>query len=339
MWRPFREELVPPGEVVSFDEWTFFDSVRVTPASGGEARPALRVLEAVRGVTVLYGESGLGKTTLLQALAGRAERPVALLHAAECGPGLLDALRARLPRHARGDKRFLRALVQRGAPDIFVDAVHEALPEMRAKLTEEVQALSGVNVLLTIQPVEGWRVPEGAKEWQLEPLRAQDIAPFLLKQGTAAVEAAGPGSLAERQRKFAARTAAFLNDFERLPAEDVRAVAVRRMLGNPMEAVLAAELLAAGQTPDPNRLLKQRMEHLAEDYTAQCGGEFPAAAFAEHLKTWRASGAPLLRMDVFSGVAAFLAKHRLLRKSADGVEAWRFRHDKVMEWFLRPGEA
>ena len=49
----------------------------------------------------------------------------------------------------------------------------------------------------------------------------------------------------------------------------------------------------------------------------------------------RASGAPLLRLDLFAGVASFLARHRLLRKIAGGAEAWRFRHDKIMEWFLR----
>jgi hypothetical protein len=66
MWRPFREALVPPGEVVSFDEWTFFDAVRVS-RKGGESQPALTALEARGVVTVLRGESGLGETTLLQA--------------------------------------------------------------------------------------------------------------------------------------------------------------------------------------------------------------------------------------------------------------------------------
>jgi len=333
MWRPFREALVPPGEVVSFDEWTFFDAVRVKQ-EGVESQPALRVLEARGGVTVLRGESGLGKTTLLQALAGRASRPVALLRAVECSGGLMESLRSRLPRRARGDAAFLRGLVIRGSPDILVDAVHEALPEVRAKLSAEVESLAGANVLLTTQPVE-WTPPTGAAVWQLEPLRVQDISPFLLKQGTAAVEAAGAGSLAERQRAFAARAAAFLDELEKLPPESARAVSLRRMLGNPMEAVLAAELLAAGQTPDPDRLLEQRMEHLTEDYTVEHGGEFPGSAFAEHLRSWRASGAPLLRLDVFAGVASFLARHRLLRKMADGAEAWRFRHDKIMEWFLR----
>jgi hypothetical protein len=168
----------------------------------------------------------------------------------------------------------------------------------------------------------------------LQPLRAQDIAPFLLKQGTAAVETAGSRSLAERQRAFTERVESFLQELEHLPPDCERAVALRRMLGNPMEAVLAAELLAAGRTPEPGRLLEQRMEHLEEEYAGEHGDPFPARPFAEHLLAWRQSGAPELRLSVFEIVASFLARHRLLRKS--GEDDWRFRHDKIMEWFLRP---
>lgn len=35
------------------------------------------------------------------------------------------------------------------------------------------------------------------------------------------------------------------------------------------------------------------------------------------------------------GVASFLAKLRLMRKNTAGEDSWRFRHDKIMEWFLR----
>ena len=58
-----------------------------------------------------------------------------------------------------------------------------------------------------------------------------------------------------------------MDELEKLPPESARAVSLRRMLGNPMEVVLAAELLAAGQTPDPDRLLEQRMEHLGRTGT------------------------------------------------------------------------
>ena len=47
------------------------------------------------------------------------------------------------------------------------------------------------------------------------------------------------------------------------------------------------------------------------------------------------SGAPLLRLELFEKTATFLARHRLLRKNSEG-DGWRFRHDKILDWFLRP---
>ena len=332
MWRPFREQLVPPGEVLTFDEWTFFDAVRIAP-EGGAACAALPVLRLWRGVGVLRGESGLGKTTLLQALVSSASRPAMLLRAVECREGLPAAMQARLPLHARGDGEFLRALLVRGSPDVYLDAVQEAPAEVQARISRDVASLPGANFLLTTQP-GAWQPPAGAMVWDVQPLRAADIAPFLLKQGTAAIEAAGGQSLAERQRAFAARVQSFMDELATLPPDDPRATAQRRMLCNPMEAVLAAELLAAGQTPDPARLLEQRMEHLAEDFAAEHRAAFPAHPFAAHLLDWRHSGRPDPDLAQFDSVASFLARHRLLRKT--GESGWRFRHDKILDWFLRP---
>jgi HEAT repeat protein len=335
MWRPFREQLVPPGEVLTFDEWTFFDAVRIAP-EGGAPFAALPVLRLWRGVGVLRGESGLGKTTLLQALVSAASRPAVLLRAVECSEGLTAAIQARLPQGLRGDAAFLRALLGRGSPDVYVDAVQEAPAEVQARLTKDAESLPGGNILFTTQPC-AWMPPAGAMVWDVQPLRAADIAPFLLKQGTAAIEAAGGQSLAQRQAAFTARLQTFLNELSALQENDPRAVAQTRMLSNPMEAVLAAELLAAGQTPDPARLLAQRMEHLEEDFAAEQGGAFPARPLAAHLLAWRQSGRPDPDFVDLSGVASFLARHRLLRKI--GETGWRFRHDKILDWFLRPARA
>jgi len=335
MWRPFREQLVPPGEVLTFDEWTFFDAVRIAP-DGGAPCAALPVLRLWRGVGVLRGDSGLGKTTLLQALVSAAARPAVLLRAVECREGLTAAIQARLPQGVRGDAAFMRALLVRGSPDVYVDAVQEAPAEVQARLTTDAESLQGANILFTTQPC-AWTPPAGEIVWDVQPLRAADIAPFLLKQGTAAIEAAGGQSLAERQQVFTGRVQTFLDELSALPPDDPRAAAQRGMLSNPMEAVLAAELLAAGQTPDPARLLEQRMEHLAEDFAAEQGGAFPARPLAAHLLAWRQSGRPDPDLEDFAGVASFLARHRLLRKA--GETGWRFRHDKILDWFLRPALA
>jgi hypothetical protein len=338
LWRPFQEALVPPTEVQTFDEWTFFDSVRIRKAGSAEdSLPALPTLQSLTGSAVLQGVSGLGKTTLLQALVASASTPVAFLRAADCREGFLTTLRNRLPIHARNDPNFLRALIVKGSPAIFIDAVHEAPPAVQAQLTEEINALKGGRFILTAQPV-AWHPPQDASVWEIEPLRPQDIAPFLLKQGTAAIEAAGSHALPDKWKDFKTRVESFLDELKDRPLDDPRAEAIRRMLRNPMEAVLAAELLAAGETPDPARLLAQRLEHFTEEYAAQYEVPFPSESFAAHLVTWRLTGAPLLSMMDFENVAEFLAKHRLLRKQPD-ADGWRFRHDKIADWFLAPAFA
>ena len=78
------------------------------------------------------------------------------------------------------------------------------------------------------------------------------------------------------------------------------------------------------------------MSHLMEEYASHHDSCFPSVVFAEHLLTARLTGVPLISMDSFEEVASFLAKHRFLRKNSDAGAGWRFRHDKIMDWFLAP---
>jgi hypothetical protein len=248
----------------------------------------------------------------------------------------LETLRRRLPGHAQGDPAFLRKLVKSGSLLIMIDAVHEASVSVQERLVNEVESLSGGRFLLTTQPVV--RIaPKDSTVCEVLPLRTEDVSAFLLKQGTAAIESMGAGSLAAKSQAFSSRVRAFLDEIAALPFDDPRAESIRRMLSNPLEAVLAAEILAAGgDAPVPGRLLAQRIAHIEQDYAAAHGEAFPAMAFASHLCACRLSGAPSLSMLGFEDVAALLARHRLLRKGPGEDAGWRFRHDKIMDWFLLP---
>ena len=109
--------------------------------------------------------------------------------------------------------------------------------------------------------------------------------------------------------------------------------------GKPVtEGWLAKQLRPYGVSPRTIRIGDAVAKgYLEEDFTAEHGGSFPAQPFAEHLLAWRQSGRPDPALEPFSVVASFLARHRLLRKS--GQLGWRFRHDKILDWFLRPALA
>lgn len=326
LWRPYREELVLPEDTVSFDEWTFFDGVQLTAGSGDRRYPALSTLRGWSGTSVLSGASGLGKTTLLQALAGIEGKPVALLRAADCPQGIPAALAARLP--VQADAGFLRELLGRGSPAVLVDAMHETTGAVQEAILASLP--QGARVLLSTQPT-GWVPSADTLVWHLQPLRPRDLRDFLLKQGAVAVEATRGEGLAERHREFAERVDAFLQDATALPPDSAESAAMRAMLANPMEAVLCAELLAAGQTPQPQNLLRQRLEQFVTGYTRETGDPFPAEALAASIQRSRREGTDLFSLDGLGSVADFLARHRLLRTCPG--KGWRFRHDKIMEWF------
>ncbi|HEX2747074.1 MAG TPA: hypothetical protein VHM91_03675, partial [Verrucomicrobiales bacterium] len=145
LWKPFRESLLPPAELQTFDEWSFFDSIRMAPLSpvAGGALPALQVLRNLSGVWVLQGASGLGKTTLLQCLAAESPTPAAFVRASTCQDGIVETLRRRLPRHAQGDAAFLRKLIRSGSLLVMIDAVHEAAIPVQERLVREVESLRG----------------------------------------------------------------------------------------------------------------------------------------------------------------------------------------------------
>jgi hypothetical protein len=321
----------------TFDEWTFFDSVRMAPRSptAGEPIPALKELRNLRGTWVLQGVSGLGKTTLLQCLAVESQSPAAFVRASTCQDGLLEIIRHRLPEHVQGDPEFLRMLVESGSLLVMIDAVHEAATPVQERLVSEVESLSSGKFLLTTQPVV--RIaPRDSKVCEILPLLPEDSNEFLIKQGNAAIEAMHGGSVSAKREAFASRVREFLEDVSALPESDARARAIRRMLSNPMDAVFAAEVLASGETPRPGQLLAQRIGQVKTDYESVTGAPFPELAFATHLCASRLTGAPSVNMDEFPDVAAVLARHRLLRKGPGDDAGWRFRHDRIMDWLLLP---
>jgi hypothetical protein len=186
LFRPFRDSLVQVAEQDAFDdssyyEWTRVELANPTAKGRGKKHLAVKWFTPLRGQWVLQGASGLGKTMLLRRIC-RAHRGVPVfLKANDCNGGVITAVQDRLAGRLR-DERFLRTLVHAGAIDILIDGLNEAAPDVRTRITKDLEENFRGRFLLTTQPLSGWTPPRTARLATLLPLEDDEVGDFLKTQ-------------------------------------------------------------------------------------------------------------------------------------------------------------
>mgnify|MGYP006271438765 CR=1 FL=1 len=324
--RPFRRSLLADAQLADLARHAVFTDARLRLA--GTERRALDVLSPLRGQFVIEGESGIGKSFLLRHLAGRSRRLTVFLPAYRCEGGVLAAIQAKL-QGAATDTAFLKSIVHLGALDILVDGVNEVAPETRAKIADFVQEHFAGNVLLATQPFSTtqWQPPTTAERCRLLPLDRGEIATFLISRVDGLPEDAVVTGEAYRLR-----ARAFV---DALDDDGLRAV-----LANPMDAQLAAEILARGETPDLLGLQEQAFALMRADYARLYPDRrFPTERLAEAVYRMRLEDRFDLSGDDFAAEIAAMEPHKMLlrrvTRSAAGTRTmWRFRHDRLVDFFL-----
>ncbi|MEM5300062.1 HEAT repeat domain-containing protein [Burkholderia sp. JPY481] len=338
MFIPFRNSLVQCGALAGFDGRSYFPDSDVIESGGRGAensrRPLSAALPNVDGQVVLEGESGLGKTVAVQRMAIGSRRIAVLLRATECREGVVAAIQARLKGQV-SDESYLRTLIHQGAIDVLIDGLNEATPETRSRIVQFVEESFHGNFIVTTQPMD-WERPRTARALTLQPLRADQIETFLVRQWPAIARSA---TLDEATYGKAVTTyvAGLVAD-----TDDATAL---RVLSNPMEASIVSELLSRGERPDLLRLVEQRLARMETEFRARENRPFPYTRFAEQVYAWRVSGAPYFDPTGFDAEVSMLVEHKLMVartvpvRSADAtkeVTRWWFRHDRFMEFCLLP---
>jgi hypothetical protein len=339
MLLPFQAAFLPQGILEQLSERAYFTDCEVLLEKNRRTDPRrLQVKEALRGIrgqVVLKGQSGLGKTLLLLRLALTAKEPVVFLRATECSDGVIAAIQKKVQGQVR-DTGYLRSLIYAGGLKVLIDGLNEASPDARARITQFVEEYFKGDFILTTQPIS-WEPPATARVYALQPLQPEQIKPFLLKQWEAIQSRA---TLDGAQYE-----AAVLRYVEAIGKDSQASDADARLLtlSNPMDATLAAELLARGETPDPFRLVEQRYRVMAEGFREREGRDFQLTRFSERVYEWRKSGEPDISTEGFEPEVAALVQDRLMiertevirkEKGGEEVSRWFFRHDKIMEFFL-----
>ena len=334
MFVPFQPSLVQRGALSGFDASSYFPDSDVAEQGVHSCRPLSAVLPEVTGQVVLEGESGLGKTTAVLRLASTSRRIAVLLRATECSQGVVAAVQSRLKGQV-GDEKYLRSLIHVGAIDVLIDGLNEATPDARSRIVQFVEESFRGNFILTTQPMD-WVRPRTARVLRLRALRPDQIEDFLHRQWPAVRGDARMDEVAYGQ--------VVKGYVVEIAAED-EAESWLKVLSNPMEASLVAELLSRGERPNLLRLVEQRFVAMEKEFHERENRPFPYSRFAEQVYTWRVSGKPYYDPAGFDAEVAMLVEHKLMIartvsvRSPDAIKEenrWWFRHDKFMEFCLLP---
>jgi len=170
----------------------------------------------------------------------------------------------------------------------------------------------------------------------MQPLTQEQIEQFLIS----------------RQSSFTEQTIVSGNDYDQacrtylgVTLSDRQASevleAATRVLSNPMDLTLVAQMLAAGQEPDLFHLHEQQYRLMAADYqNVHLNQEFPLPTFSEAIYQMRIRDAVAIPQEEFLEEIKTMVRHKMvvIRQSlgAQGQPKteWQFRHDKIMEFFI-----
>jgi HEAT repeat protein len=330
LFTPFVDILVADAQLWKLrDEHWFAESRASDLSSDGKSQPLSELLPGMRGQIVIVGESGLGKTMFLRKLVEQAVnqgRVIAFLPAEECADGVLEALQKRLEGPAK-DAAFLRDLIYAGVLDVCIDGLNQVSPEQRGKIVDFMDRFVHGNVIVTTQPI-AWRTPKLARIIHLEPLFENQILAFMESRAVC------PNSI-HMGDKFLTACRKWLANIKTSDN-----ASIRKILSNPLDLTVAAELIATGKQPDILDMQGQQYHMMSAQYREECGKDFPLERVAEAAYEMRLKGKQEFPVKAFQLEARYLATHRLLlcRQSANGagstLEWWVFRHDKFLEFFV-----
>ncbi|WP_204138693.1 HEAT repeat domain-containing protein [Halomicronema sp. CCY15110] len=352
LFAPFQDSLLADAGLAGFTPAAYFPDSTVETKATGEQQPLQQAIPAIKGQVILEGESGLGKTMFLRHLIQRTlqrrqgrsrfevikyitrpPRTMVFLPADRCADGVSEAIQVKLHGLAK-DPHFLRDLIYSGAIDICIDGLNEVTADTRAKITEFVERYFKGNIIMTTQPLE-WRPPATATTYKLNPLRRDKIQAFLVsREPTLSADAPIQGDAYIAACQSALEAALHPNQ----PAEEL--TAARRILSNPMDLSLVAQMIANKEPPNLFQLQQQQYKLMAADYQQLHLREFPLAAFSQQVYDMRLQDHTAIPEAEFFEELQCMERHKMVtrRQGIDNegqpTKEWNFRHDKVMEFFI-----
>lgn len=329
LFEPFRDSLLADANLDRFTT-LYFPDAEVTLKGTDQPHPIQTVFSQIKGQSILEGESGLGKTSFLRHLVKASKRIVVYLPAQQCEQGVSEAIQAKLPQSFK-DTDFLGRLLDRGAIDLCIDGLNEVAADTRAMIAQFAEQFGHSNLLIATQPLVS-SAAIAVKTYVLQPLKPEQIKPFLMSRQSTVPASATYTQDCDR----------YLDSVLSLTQSPEARLANQRILSNPMDLTIVAQLLAQGRTPELVCLPAQQYKLMEIDYHQIYSQDFPLQSFSEAVYQCRLNDEVTLSGDQFYNELICMEANRqrmvLSRqwKDAQGKiqKEWYFQHDKIADFFI-----
>ncbi|NEN88796.1 MAG: HEAT repeat domain-containing protein [Okeania sp. SIO3H1] len=329
---PFQPLLIADANLDSFNPQNYFPDSNVCLKNTHNLQPIKTAIAKVQYPIILEGESGLGKSMFLRYWAKTCKNLVVYLPASKCAQGAIAAIQAKVP-ISQTDRKFLENLIYNNALEICIDGLNEVTPDTRTKISYFVERHFWGHILLATQPLD-WIPPSATKTYILQPLKRQQIRQFLqTRQFTPSAETSiSQSEYEEACEEYLEKT------FNSNKQSEEERKAVRRLLSNPMDLTIVAQILAQGKTPDLLNLQQQQYNVMAAAYEQVNFDSFPLAEFAETAYQMRLNDEINIPSE-WKKELNCMENYKMVLRRQRNVEGnsgsqWYFRHDKIQEYFI-----
>ena len=329
---PFQPLLIADANLDSFNPQDYFPDSNVCLKNTHNLQPIKTAIAKVQSPIILEGESGLGKSMFLRYWAKTCKNLVVYLPASKCAQGAIAAIQAKVP-ISQTDRKFLENLIYNNALEICIDGLNEVTPDTRTKISYFVERHFRGHILLATQPLD-WIPPSATKTYILQPLKRQQIRQFLqTRQFTPSAETSiSQSEYEEACEEYLEKT------FNSNKQSEEERKAVRRLLSNPMDLTIVAQILAQGKNPDLLNLQQQQYSVMAAAYEQINFDSFPLTEFAETAYQMRLNDEINIPSEWKKELNCMENYKMVLRRQrhveGNSGSQWYFRHDKIQEYFI-----
>ena len=328
--KPFRNSMVSNHLINSYSASGYYDSVKVNDVQLDDTFNLGHFKDKMHKRSIVYGDSGTGKTYFLSMLLRENNLNLIYLPAWKCENGVINAIRQILHDFG-GDDKFIKSFLHSNTMGVVIDGINEVAHETRLLISQFFDAYENCSAIIATQEIQ-WVEPAGFKKYKMLSLKQEQLKSFMLSRWEIV-----------RDNATISETNYYrnVNDF-------IKGVEYNKKLrhnirgkteNNPMDITVACELISFNIRPKQSKIIQQYYEKVNSEYErVNFDISFPLSEFAMHILDLKLADKHYLEDEKFKNEYIILNKFKmvvpLLNYGDKLIEKWVFRHDKIKDFFL-----